>query len=111
VSDATGNIRLITGGDEIELARRPGQMLLAAMAEVIGPFPWQPPARTRRLLLSAGMRGQGALARAENPALKPAVREGRPSRKRRSLWTRSGRTLTGWLWVNGIGSTVIFPGG
>jgi uncharacterized protein (DUF433 family) len=39
ISDATGNIRLITGCDEIELARRPGQMLLAAMAEVIGPFP------------------------------------------------------------------------
>jgi DNA-binding transcriptional MerR regulator len=32
VSDDTGNIRLITGGDEIELARHPGQMLLAAMA-------------------------------------------------------------------------------
>jgi uncharacterized protein (DUF433 family)/DNA-binding transcriptional MerR regulator len=42
VSDATGNIRLITGGDEIELARRPGQVLLAAMAEVIGPFPIRP---------------------------------------------------------------------
>jgi uncharacterized protein (DUF433 family)/DNA-binding transcriptional MerR regulator len=42
VSDATGNIRLITGDDEIELARRPGQMLLAAMAEVIGPFPIRP---------------------------------------------------------------------
>jgi uncharacterized protein (DUF433 family)/DNA-binding transcriptional MerR regulator len=43
VSDPSGNIRFITDEeDEIELARRPGQMLLVSMADVIEPFSVRP---------------------------------------------------------------------
>ncbi len=39
VSDPSGNIRLVTHEQDMELARRPGQLLLIAeMAQVIEPF-------------------------------------------------------------------------
>jgi uncharacterized protein (DUF433 family)/DNA-binding transcriptional MerR regulator len=38
VSDTSGNIRLVTDAEDMELARSPGQLLIVEMAEIIEPF-------------------------------------------------------------------------